>query len=83
MLVKEVCQIDLFPAVKRYRQDTVATGYSIRPYDYWSSPTYHYRYIPEFDGTYRNIVVYFENNFKLKINIKEESKLYKKLMSAA
>ena len=80
MFAKTICSIKLFPAEKRYKYDAVAIGYSIHPYSYWDSPTYHYRYIPVFDGTYRNIIVCFKNNFRLKINLKEESALYKKLM---
>lgn len=74
----KVSHLTLYPAQKRYRRDIVETGFSMSSH-YRSAPVYHYRYKTVFDGTYRKIVVRFNNNFKLKINIKEESLLYKKL----
>lgn len=74
----KVAHLTLYPAQKRYRRDIVETGFSMSSH-YHSAPVYHYRYKTVFDGTYRKIVVRFNNNFKLKINIKEESLLYKKL----
>ena len=38
------------------------------------------KYKTVFDGTYRNVIVRFTNNMKLKINVKEESLLYQKLL---
>ena len=73
-----VSHLTLYPAQKRYRRDVVETGFSMGSH-YRSTLGYHYRYKTVFDGTYRKIVVQFTNNFKLKINIKEESLLYKKL----
>ena len=77
-LLDKVSHLTLYPAQKRYRRDIVETGFSIGSH-YRSSPVYHYQYKTVFDGTYRNIIVRFTNNFKLKINIKEESLLYQKL----
>ena len=77
----KVSHLTLYPAQKRYRRDIVETGFSMSSH-YRSAPVYHYRYKTVFDGTYRKIVVRFTNNFKLKINIKEESLLYKKLIAA-
>ena len=74
----KVSYLTLYPAQKRYRRDIVETGFSMGSH-YRITPIYHYRYKTVFDGTYRKIVVRFNNNFKLKINIKEESLLYKKL----
>ena len=48
---------------------------------YRSDSIYHYRYKTVFDGTYRNIIVQFDNKIKIKINIKEESLLYQKLLN--
>ena len=74
----KVVHLTLCPAQKRYRRDIVETGFSMGSH-YRSSPVYHYQYKTVFDGTYRNVIVRFTNNFKLKINIKEESLLYQKL----
>ena len=74
----KVSHLTLYPAQKRYRRDIVETGFSMGSH-YRSSPVYHYQYKTVFDGTYRNVIVRFTNNFKLKINIKEESLLYQKL----
>ena len=75
----KVVHLTLFPAQKRYRRDIVETGFSMGSH-YHSAPVYHYRYKTVFDGTYRNVIVRFANNMKLKINIKEESLLYQKLI---
>ena len=74
----KVSHITLYPAQKRYRRDIVETGFSTSSH-YRSAPIYHYRYKTVFDGTYRNVIVKFTNNIKIKINIKEESLLYQKL----
>ena len=76
----KVVHLTLFPAQKRYRRDLVETGFSMSSH-YHSTPIYHYRYKTVFDGTYRTIIVRFENNIKIKINIKEESLLYQKLLN--
>ena len=75
-----VVHLTLYPAQKRYRRDIVETGFSMSSH-YRSAPVYHYRYKTVFDGTYRNVIVRFDNNMKIKINIKEESLLYKKLLT--
>ena len=75
----KVVHLTLRPAQKRYRRDIVETGFSLGSH-YRSAPVYHYRYITVFDGTYRNIIVRFNNKIKMKINIKEESLLYQKLL---
>ena len=75
----KVVHLTLCPAQKRYRRDIVETGFSMGAH-YHSAPVYHYRYKTVFDGTYRNVIVRFANNMKLKINIKEESLLYQKLL---
>lgn len=77
----KIAHIALYPAQKRYRRYIIKTGFSMRSY-YRSAPVYHYRYRTVLDGTYRNIIVRFDNNMKVKINIKEGSLLYKKLISA-
>ena len=74
----KVSHLTLYPAQKRYRRDIVETGFSMGSH-YRSAPIYHYRYKTVFDGTYRNVIVQFANKIKIKINIKEESLLYKKL----
>ena len=76
----KVVNLTLCPAKKRYRRDIVETGFSMSSH-YRSAPVYHYRYKTVFDGTYRNVIVRFDNNMKIKINIKEESLLYKKLLA--
>ena len=76
----KVVHLILCPAQKRYRRDIVETGFSMGSH-YRSAPVYHYRYKMVFDGTYRKIVVRFTNNVKMKINIKEESLLYQKLLN--
>lgn len=76
----KVSHLTLYPAQKRYRRDIVETGFSMSSH-YRSAPVYHYRYKTVFDGTYRNVIVRFANNIKIKINIKEESLLYKKLLA--
>ena len=75
----KVVHLTLCPAQKRYCRDIVETGFSMGSH-YRSAPVYHYRYKTVFDGTYRNVIVRFANNMKLKINIKEESLLYQKLI---
>ena len=75
----KVSRLTLYPAQKRYRRDIVETGFSMGSH-YRSTPIYHYRYKTVFDGTYRNVIVRFANNIKLKVNIKEESLLYQKLI---
>ena len=75
----KVVHLTLCPAQKRYHRDIVETGFSMGSH-YRSAPVYHYRYKTVFDGTYRNVIVRFANNMKLKINIKEESLLYQKLL---
>ena len=75
----KVVHLTLRPAQKRYRRDIVEKGFSMGSH-YRSAPVYHYRYKTVFDGTYRNVIVRFANNMKLKINIKEESLLYQKLL---
>ena len=75
----KVVHLTLCPAQKRYCRDIVETGFSMGSH-YRSAPVYHYRYKTVFDGTYRNVIVRFANNMKLKINIKEESLLYQKLL---
>jgi hypothetical protein len=77
----KVVHLTLCPAQKRYRRDIVETGFSMGSH-YRSAPVYHYRYKTVFDGTYRNVIVRFTNNMKIKINIKEESLLYRKLLSS-
>ena len=75
----KVVHLTLCPAQKRYRRDIVETGFSMASH-YRSAPIYHYRYKTVFDGTYRNVMVQFANKIKIKINIKEESLLYQKLL---
>ena len=75
----KVVHFTLCPAQKRYRRDIVETGFSMGLH-YRSAPVYHYRYKTVFDGTYRNVIVRFANNIKIKLNIKEESLLYQKLL---
>ena len=75
----KVVHLTLCPAQKRHRRDIVETGFSMGSH-YHSAPVYHYRYKTVFDGTYRNVIVRFANNMKLKINIREESLLYQKLL---
>ena len=79
MFFDKVVHLTLCPAQKRYRRDIVETGFSMGAH-YHSAPVYHYRYKTVFDGTYRNVIVRFANNMKIKINIKEESLLYQKLL---
>lgn len=76
----KVSRLTLYPAQKRYRRDIVETGFSMGS-NYRSAPIYHYRYKTVFDGTYRNVIVQFANKIKIKINIKEESLLYQKLLN--
>ena len=76
----KVSHLTLYPAQKRYRKDIVETGFSMGSH-YRSAPIYHYRYKIVFDGTYRNVIVQFANKIKIKINIKEESLLYQKLLN--
>lgn len=76
----KVSHLTLYPAQKRYRRDIVETGFSMGSH-YRSTPIYHYRYKTVFDGTYRNVIVQFANKIKIKINIKEESLLYQKLLN--
>jgi len=76
----KVSHLTLYPAQKRYRRDIVETGFSMGSH-YRSAPIYHYRYKTVFDGTYRNVIVQFANKIKMKINIKEESLLYQKLLN--
>ena len=76
----KVSHLTLYPAQKRYRRDIVETGFSMGSH-YRSAPIYHYRYKTVFDGTYRNVMVQFANNIKIKINIKEESLLFQKLLN--
>jgi hypothetical protein len=76
----KVAHLTLRPSKKRYRRDIVETGYSIGTHNR-SAPIYHYRYKTVFDGTYRKVIVRFANNIKIKINIKEESLLYQKLLN--
>ena len=76
----KVSHLTLYPAQKRYRKDIVETGFSMGSH-YRSAPIYHYRYKTVFDGTYRNVIVQFANKIKIKINIKEESLLYQKLLN--
>ena len=76
----KVSHLTLYPAQKRYRKDIVETGFSMGSH-YHSAPIYHYRYKIVFDGTYRNVIVQFANKIKIKINIKEESLLYQKLLN--
>ena len=75
----KVVHLTLYPAQKRYRRDIVETGFSMGSHSR-SAPIYHYRYKTVFDGTYRTAIVRFANNIKIKINIKEESLLYKTLL---
>ena len=79
-LCDKIRRVSLFPTEKRYRKEIVETGFSLRPYSFNSSPVYHYKYKNVFVGTYRNIVVEFDNGFKIKINVKEEGLLYTKLI---
>lgn len=76
----KVSHLTLYPAKKRYRRNIVETGFSMGAH-YRSAPIYHYRYKTVFDGTYRNVIVQFANKIKIKINIKEESLLYQKLLN--
>ena len=76
----KIAHLTLYPAQKRYRRDIVETGFSMGSH-YRSTPIYHYRYKTIFDGTYRNVIVQFANKIKIKINIKEESLLYQKLLN--
>ena len=80
VFLDKVVHLTLSPAQKRYRRDIVETGFSMGSH-YRSAPVYHYRYKTVFDGTYRNVIVRFANNIKIKVNIKEESLLYQKLIS--
>lgn len=76
----KISHLTLYPAQKRYRRDIVETGFSMGSH-YRSAPIYHYQYKTVFDGTYRNVIVQFANKIKVKINIKEESLLYQKLLN--
>jgi hypothetical protein len=76
----KVSHLMLYPAKKCYRRDIVETGFSMGSH-YRSAPIYHYRYKTVFDSTYRNVMVQFANKMKIKINIKEESLLYQKLLN--
>ena len=76
----KIAHLTLYPAQKRYRRDIFETGFSMGSH-YRSTPIYHYRYKTIFDGTYRNVIVQFANKIKIKINIKEESLLYQKLLN--
>ena len=76
----KVSHLTLYPAQKRYRKDIVETGFSMGSH-YRNAPIYLYRYKTVFDGTYRNVIVQFANKIKIKINIKEESLLYQKLLN--
>ncbi len=76
----KVSHLRLYPPQKRYRRNIVETGFSMGSH-YRSAPIYHYRYKTVFDGTYRNVIVQFANKIKIKINIKEESLLYQKLLN--
>lgn len=76
----KVSHLTLYPAQKRYRRDIVEIGFSMGSH-YRSAPIYHYRYKTVFDGTYRNVIVQFANKIKIKINIKEESLLFQKLLN--
>ena len=78
--IDKVVHLTLSPAQKRYRRDIVETGFSMGSH-YRITPIYHYRYKTVFDGTYRNVIVQFANKIKIKINIKEESLLYQKLLN--
>lgn len=80
VFLDKVSHLTLYPAQKRYRRDIVETGFSMGSH-YRSAPIYHYRYKTVFDGTYRNVMVQFANKIKIKINIKEESLLYQKLLN--
>ena len=80
VFLDKVVHLTLSPAQKRYRRDIVETGFSMGSH-YRSAPVYHYRYKTVFDGTYRNVIVRFTNNIKIKINTKEESLLYQKLLA--
>lgn len=77
----KVSHLTLYPAQRRYRRDIVETGFSMGSH-YRSAPVYHYKYKTVFDGTYRKVIITFTNNIKMKINIKEESLLYQKLLNA-
>ena len=80
LFLDKVFRLTLYPSQKRYSTDFVETGFSMSS-RYRSAPIYHYKYVTVFDGTYRNVVVWFANNIKIKINIKEESLLYQKLIN--
>jgi hypothetical protein len=80
VFLDKVSRLTLYPAQKRYRRDIVETGFSMGS-NYRSAPIYHYRYKTVFDGTYRHVIVQFANKIKIKINIKEESLLYQKLLN--
>ena len=73
----QIYGLTLYPAQKRYRQEVVETGFSST----YRHVVSHYRYQTVFDGTYRKIIVYFSKHLWLKLNIREEDALYKKLMS--
>ena len=77
----KVSHLTLYTAQKRYRRDIVETGFSMGSH-YRSASVYHYKYKTVFDGTYRKVIITFTNNIKMKINIKEESLLYQKLLNA-
>ena len=76
----KVSHLTIYPTQKRYRRDIVETGFSMGSH-YRSTPIYHYQYKTVFDGTYRNVIVQFANKIKIKINIREESLLYQKLLN--
>ena len=80
VFLDKVVHLTLSSAQKRYRRDIVETGFSMGSH-YRSAPIYHYRYKTVLDGTYRNVIVRFSNNIKIRINIKEESLLYQKLLN--
>jgi hypothetical protein len=81
MFVNKVYKLTLYSPQKCYRREAVETGFSMG-YHYRSAPIYHYRYEMVFDGTYRNVVVWFSKKIRLKIKVKEESLLYKELIKA-
>lgn len=74
--INEVARVSLYPACETYKQVAIPTGYS----DGWYRRTYYrYRYISK--GKQRKAKVYFENNRKRSVILKEESPIYREIMA--
>lgn len=73
--INKVHHVTFYPSQKKYKRAAVETGYTVRTH----STSTHYRYYDVYCGLYRDVVVAFKGGIKIKMNLREDGILCRRL----